>query len=752
MFIKPDKHILQRGKLVLGGAILLWAVLIFRLFWLQVIKYDEYHRLVIANITASSEISAPRGIIYDRNMTELAINTTLQRVFIAPCDIRDEEEKLLIARFLSDVLEVDYDTIIAKANKSLRQDETIKNYVEKDAADKIRAFIDENNLTCVHLQDQTKRYYPFGSLASHVIGFTGTEGSGLYGLELQYNDYLTGVAGKIITSTNARGGSIPTKYESYTESESGYNVVTTIDYKIQSMLEEQVMASFYDNNAQNRCCGIVIDCNTGAILAMSTYPNNDLNNPSVLDDWSLSQLNAYVPGSEDYMAAQSELRLQMWNNKPISTLYEPGSTFKIITATMGLEENVFQDTTEFTCTDPFYVPLTEETKWPVSCWHAGGHGTVTFRSGLQQSCNPTLMQAVWLIGKDTFYKYVQAYGFTSKTDIDLPGESKGIFHTPATLNILELSTASFGQNFKTTPLQELVAICSVANGGTLVTPYVVSALVDDEGNTIVNTVPEVKRTIISEDTAKLVTDILEEGVSSGGAAKNAYVKGYKVAAKTGTSEVTEIRNEDGETYLRIGSCVAYAPADDPQIAMIIICDQPNTENVFGSVTAAPYVSHAMGDILRYMNIDPVYTEEELADMEVTVANFIGLSTEEAIAELEKKGLSYKIYGDGPTITQQVPKTGSTIIQGSGLIVLYSGNELPRESILVPNLLGYSISGATKKLTDLGLNILLEGATQSYTNTGSYAQAINQSIPEGTKVTPGTVVSVEFRFTDAQDGG
>jgi stage V sporulation protein D (sporulation-specific penicillin-binding protein) len=483
---------------------------------------------------------------------------------------------------------------------------------------------------------------------------------------------------------------------------------------------------------------------------MATYPTYDLNSPSELDDWSKSQLMAYVPGSAEYNMAQSSLRLQMWNNKPVSTLYEPGSTFKIITAAMGLEENCFEDTTLFTCTDPFYVPLSETARKKVSCWHYGGHGTVTFRSGLQQSCNPTLMQASWLIGAETFYKYLQAFGFTAVTGIDLPGESKGIFHTLANLNKLELSTSSFGQTFKTTPIQELTAIASVANGGTLITPHVVTRLVDDEGNTIMDVTPEPKRVVISEATAALINDILEEGVSTGGAAKNAYVKGYKVAAKTGTSEKTDIRDEEGNTYLRIGSCVAYAPADDPQVACIIICDEPNVENVFGAVTAAPYVAKTMDQVLRYMNIDPVYSEEELAEMEVTVGGYTGLPLTEAIALLNEKGLSYTVRGDGNTVTQQVPKSGTVVIQGSGQVVLYTGTETPRENVSVPDLTGMTITGATKILVDRGLNIILEGATQAYT-TGSYAVAISQSIPAYTKVTPGTAVTVEFRFTDARDG-
>ncbi len=765
MFIKPDKTILKRGTIVLFGAILLWCGLLFRLFWLQVVQYDKYHQLVIENITSKSNITAPRGIIYDCNMTELAINTTVKRVFISPNTIKNEQQKVEVARFLSELLEVDYDKIIEKADKDWRADETIKNYVDMETADKILQYIDEQNalakaddkddiepIDCIHLQDQTKRYYPFGTLASHVIGFTGMEGKGLYGLEMQYNDYLTGVSGKIITSVNARGGSIPTKYESYTEAESGYNIVTTIDYKIQAILENYVKASFYDNDSANRCCGIVMNCKTGAILGMSIYPSFDLNNPSQLDEWSLSQLNAYVPGSEDYNNAMSTLRAQMWNNKAVTGLYEPGSTFKIITASIGLEENAFTENTLFTCTDPYYVKISESASQKVRCWHYGGHGTVTFRRGLQQSCNPTLMQAVALIGRDTFYKYIQAYGFTSKTGIDLPGEAKGIFHNLTALGPLELAISSFGQTNKTTPLQELTAICTVANGGTLVTPYVVSHLVDDDGNIVKDLTPAPKRTLLSTQTCNTITDILAEGVSTDGAARNAYVKGYRIAAKTGTSEKTDVRDENGETYLRVGSCVGYGPADDPQIAMIIICDEPMGESVFGSVTAAPYVSHAMSEILPYLNIDPNYTEEEIAAMEVGVPGCIGMTTAEAIASLEQKGLSYRIIGDGNTVNQQIPKSGSNIIQGSGIIVLYTGTESPRENVTVPDLTGYSISGATRILTEKGLNIILKGAVQSYTTTDSYAQAIGQSIPGGTKVTPGTVVTVEFRFTDAQDGG
>ncbi|MBQ4289610.1 MAG: hypothetical protein II719_00280, partial [Clostridia bacterium] len=649
MIIKPDKTVLKRGGYVLVLTLVLWCVLAVRLFYLQIVSYDEYHAKVIDNITSQSTITASRGAIYDRNMTELAINRTLNRVFIAPDSIRDQEEKYLIARYLSELLDVDYDMILEKADKSWRKDETIKNFVDNETADRIRAFVEEYDLNCVYLQDQSQRYYPFSTLASQVIGFTDIDGVGLYGIELEYNDYLTGVAGKVITATNARGTSIPTKYGSYTDSVDGYSVVTTIDYKIQSILEKYVKMTFEENKAQNRTCGIVMDVKTGAVLGMATYPSFDLNDPRTLDSWSFEKLSGMNPNQGTYEETRLNLLMEMWNNKPITMLYEPGSTFKIITAAMGLEENVFQDTTLFECTEPFYVPLNDYgSTRVVNCWHFGGHGVVTFRRGLQQSCNPTLMQASWLIGSANFFKYIRAFGYTLKTDIDLPGESKGIFHTEADFRRLDLSTASFGQNFKTTPIQQLTAICTVANGGTLVTPHVVSALVDRDKNVVKNCTPEPKRVLLSQSTCATITDILTEGVSTDGAAKNAYVKGYKIAGKTGTSEKTDQKNEQGEVYLYVGSCVGYGPSDDPQVAILIICDEPQGESIYGSVVAAPYVSKAMSEILPYLNIDPVYSEDELKDMEVNVSGYVGMSVTDAIASLNQKGLRYVIHGDGPT--------------------------------------------------------------------------------------------------------
>ena len=748
MFIKPNKTVLRRGLLVLGGALLLWILLIIRLFYLQVLSYDDYHKLVIDNITSETTITAPRGLIYDCNMTPIAINVQVERVFISPCDIQSEEEKVLVSQGLSEILDVDYDTIYEKAGRYYRMDETIKNNVEEEKADEVRAFINEHKLTCIHLAETSKRYYPFGTLASQVIGFVGAEGKGAYGIELEYDTYLQGVSGKIITAVNARGGSMPTKYESYIDAESGYNIVSTLDYKIQSTLDSYLEETFYENKVANRVCGIVMNVNTGAILAMGTYPNFDLNTPNQLDEWSLSQISQYGEGTEEYQEKYNEYLLELWRNKAISYLYEPGSTFKVVTAAMGFEENVVTPTDMFTCTGSYAVDLGNGHTQNVSCHRTTGHGTVTFARGLQQSCNPTMMQLAKRIGVPSFYKYFEAFGYTEKTGIDLPGESAGIYSTQANMHNLELAIYAFGQTFKTTAIQQITAISAVANGGTLVTPHVVSKLVDDDGNVIKSFEPETRRTVISEETAKIVTDILQEGVSTDGGAKNAYVKGYKVAAKTGTSQKRDKLSESGEDIYRVGSCIAYAPAENPQVAILIVVDEPFGNSVYGSMVAAPYVSKTMGEVLAYMNIDPVYTEEELLAVEVSVTNYTGMSITEAKAALESAGIKYKVYGSGETVNDQMPRSGSIMSKESGTVLLYTGDAAATGTVEVPDLTDMTISQANYALTTAGLNIRLTGAVQS---SAAGAKAVSQSVAPGTVVPYGTTVTVNFLYINVTDG-
>lgn len=768
MLIKPSRTVLRRGILFLGICLLLWLILMIRLFVLQVVKYDSYHKLVVENITSSTTLTASRGIIYDCNMTELACDVPVERIFISPCDIANEEQKLVVAKGLSELLEVDYEMVLEKAGKENRQDETIKKNVEKEEADKVRAFVNDYNasikeqnqtranddqlpsLTCVHFAETSKRYYPFGSLAAQTVGFTGADGQGMFGLELSYNSYLQGVSGKIITAVNAKGGSMPTKYESYIDAENGYNIVTTIDYKIQGMLENYVEETFYDNVAGYRTCGIVMNCDTGAILAMATYPNFNLNDPYTLDDWSLQQLAAYIPDSEEYKEKLSELQMELWNNKCISYLYEPGSTFKVITSAIAFEEkkvDPYVDT--FHCPgENYYIDLGNGQTQKISCHKLTGHGTVTYAQGLQQSCNPTLMQAAQRIGRQSFYKYFQAFGFTEKTGIDLPGEYRSLYGSYSDFYITELCVYSFGQTFKVTPLQQLTGICTVANGGTLVTPYVVSKLIDDDGNVIKSFEPEARREVVSQETCDLVTKILEEGVSTDGAAKNAYVKGYKVAAKTGTSQKQDKYDENGERPYRVGSCMAYGPADDPQIAVLIICDEPGGDSVYGSRTAAPYVARTMRDIFSYMNIEPVYNEYEQEHLAYSISDYTGLNADTVEQTLKEAGLSVKRYGSGDVITSQMPQKGAQIQKDRGFVVLYTGGETASRTSTVPKLTGWNEANAAYVAATNGLNLYVDSVGPISENSTSVSY--KQSIPEGTEVPYGTSVTVYFQYTNLQD--
>ncbi len=747
MPVRPSPKILKRARVVLCVCAVFVCGLIARLFYLQILQHDHYEGIVIDNITSETTVKASRGTIYDCNMNVLAEDETVERIFISPFDIETDEERELVCRGLSEILGVDYDEIMQKALKVNRKDETIKNYVEKDLADEVRKFISENNLSCIHLVETSKRYYPFGTLASHVIGFTGSDSNGLIGLELKYNNLLKGVSGKIITGVDAKGNSMPMKYESYSETQNGLNLVTTIDYRIQSSLEKYLQEAYTDFAPNQRVTGIAMDVQTGAILAMATNPSFDLNSPYTLDAASQALLDAFDKSNEEeYKKYYNTLLNQMWNNKAVSALYEPGSTFKVITASMALEEGAVRATDHFYCGGVHQVDLGNGHTYPVPCHKLSGHGDVTFAYGLQQSCNPTMMITAAKLGRDLFYQYFEAYGFSSKTNIDLPGESAGIFHQFSDFKSLELAVYSFGQTFKTTPIQQITAISAVANGGNVMTPYLVSKIVDDDGNVIQSFEPQVKRQVISDETAKLLTDILEAGVSGDGGARNAYVKGYKVAAKTGTSQKRDVLDQQ----LHVGSCIAYAPADDPKVAILIIVDEPTQGSIYGSIVAAPYVAKTMAETLSYLNIEPSYTDAELASMELTLGSYVGSNIETVKRDLTEKGIQYQIEGAGDTVTDQIPRAGSKLIKESGKLILYTGESTPSKTVTVPNVIGMSPTVANRTIINAGLNINISGAVSSPSATG--AIAISQSIAGGENVEYGTVVEVEFRYVDGMADG
>lgn len=720
----------------------LWCILILRLFQLQIIDYNYYQNKVIGNVQRTTTLKAERGEIYDAAMNKLASNYTVYRIFISPRDIVDEAQAKLIATGLSEILGADYNKIIELSKKVHRADETVMKKASDVQADAVRQFILDNDLMMqVHLEATTARYYPYSTLAANVIGVVGTDG-GLTGLEYQYNSFLLGESGKYITSKDAQGGEMPTKYDTYIDASNGANLVTTIDVTIQKALDKQLQQTYLDSDPMNRVTGIVMDCNTGAILGMGTYPTFDLNSPFTLDEESLEKLANYEYDSStpEYAQYQTELLYTLWRNKAVSDLYEPGSTFKIMTTAMALEEGLVTLDEQFYCKGELLV---EGYSQPIHCHKRSGHGSVTFERGLQQSCNPVLMTIGLRLGQANFYRYFEAFGYTERTGIDLPGEAKSIFSTYDNFNTVSLAVYSFGQTFKVTPMQQLSAISAVANGGYLLTPYVVDQIIDDDGNILMQHESDPKRQVISTDVCKTIAGILERGVSGDGGAKNAYVPGYKIAAKTGTSEVRDQADPDGNFSYRVGSCTAYAPADDPQIAAIIVVDTPMCENKYGSVVAAPYIADLMDEILPYIGIERNYTEDELAKIQTTIKyNTVGWST--ADAAYVYRYMDYEIRGTGNVITYQVPAKGESILKNEGKIILYCGDATPVANIKVPDVVGRTASAANRILSNAGFNVIIDGATNS---SSTEAYVVSQSITPGTLATEASVITITVRYLD-----
>ncbi|MBQ8187485.1 MAG: PASTA domain-containing protein [Clostridia bacterium] len=754
------------------------CVIVGRLANYQIKMHDYYESIVLNQLTIQTEVTPERGNILDRNGNILATNKTVYNVILSPADIiakmKDNEELAddsdpendvrydytdpeyeiyyngteldeLIAEVLAGYLDVDESTILEKAGKTGRYYEVVKKNVDASLAEKIETFIAQFSLKKeVYFEASSKRYYPKSDLASHVIGFTNSEGVGIYGLESYYNNLLEGTSGRYILAQDAKRQDMPFEYERYIEAENGYNIVTTLDIYIQYELENQLKKTYLESGAGDRVTGIVMDVNTGGVLAMATYPSFDLNDPYTIDEYSQAELDAlgYAKGSEDYTEKYTELMYRMWNNKAITETYEPGSTFKIITTAMAFEEGVVTPETPFYCSGSLMV---EGWSKPISCHLHTGHGAVTFRVGLQQSCNPTLMQIAAGVGRAKFYEYFQAFGYTAKTGVDLPGEVGGIYSAYKNFSGVSLAVYSFGQTFKTTALQQLRAISSVANGGYLITPHLLKEIVDDDGNVIQSYETEQVRQVVSTEVCETITEILEEGVAGDGGAKNAYVKGYRVAAKTGTSEKRDEVDEFGNTPYRVGSTAAYAPADDPQVSAIIIVDKPLKSAVYGSVVAAPYISNLMGYVLPYIGVEAQYTTEELAALDVTLSNYVGATVEAAVTDLSWRNFTYEIIGDGTTVTAQIPEAGSKISSDTGLLILYTGEETPAASVTVPDLTGMTAFNANNAVIGAGLNVIFTGSTN-----GTTAVVVNQTPAAGARVARGTIVEIELRHMDGTD--
>lgn len=775
---RTDRKTMRKMVCMFAFFLLIAAWVVGRLASYQIKNHDYYQSKVLNQLTIQTEVTPERGTITDRNGNILATNITVYNVILSPYDIithmqKDSEKNSdndpendvhyeytdsdygiyysgrqlddMIAEVLSKYLDVDKSSILEKAAKVNRYYEVVKKNVDADIAEKIETFIARFDLKKdIYFVASSKRYYPKGDLACHVIGFTNSDGVGIYGLEAYYNNLLEGTSGRYILAQDGKKNDMPFEYERFIEAENGYNITTTLDMYIQYELENQLEKTFNESGAGDRVCGMVYDVDTGEVLAMATYPSFDLNDPYTIDEYSQAELDAsgLKEGTDEYKTEYSRLMYRMWNNKCLTETYEPGSTFKVVTSSMALEEGVVTPESPFYCAGSLMV---EGWSKPISCANHNGHGAVTFRTGLQQSCNPTLMQVAALIGRERFYYYFKAFGYGGKTGIDLPGEVGSIYASYENFSGVSLAVYSFGQTFKTTPVQQLRAITVVANGGYLVTPHLLREITDDDGNVIQTYESEPVRQVVSENTCKTLTDILEEGVATNGAAKNAYVKGYRVAAKTGTSEKKDEFDENGNTPYRVGSTAAFAPADDPQISALIMVDKPLKSAVYGGTVAAPYISNLLSYVLPYIGVEPQYTTEELAKLDVTLSSYVGATVENAINDLSWRGFSYEIIGDGSTVTAQIPEAGSKISSDTGLLILYTGEETPANTVEVPDLMGMSAYNANNAAVSLDLNVTFYGSTN-----GSTATVINQYPAAGTKVPRGTIIEIELRHLDGTD--
>ena len=757
--MKPTLHTTDTSTVKRAGALGIFIVaafvfLLLRILFYQTVGYEKYRDKVLNQITTEAEVVADRGKIYDRNGVLLATSVTTYRVFIAPRIVAQMSEEqglkydVLIATELTDILDVDYDYILKQTTYTKYLDRTLARNVDEEVAAKVRKVIKDNDLEdMVFLQAGTKRYYPNGTLACHALGFTGSDGAGQYGLELQYNTILAGTNGRYITARDSHGNEMPYEYQSYIEAQDGYSIITTIDINVQSALEEQLRATYVESGGQNRATGMVVDVKTGEILAQATYPDFDLNDPRKLNDFDADTLasSGFTADSEEYAKLKQELQLTTWSNKAVTEVYMPGSTFKIVTASMAYEENLVNPTETFYCSGHHY-PL-EGSKIKIHCHKTTGHGSQTFAVGLQNSCNPVLMMMGARIGRERFYSYFRSFGYLEKTGIDLPGEGTSIFYQESAFSELDLATASFGQNFKVSPIQQIMAVTAVANGGYLLTPRMVREVVDSEGNTVTTYSTRVKRQIISTETAGKLSAVLEGGVSGGAGAKNAYVAGYRVAAKTGTSEKIDKKNETGKEYY-ICSCVGFAPADDPEIAVIILVDEPTKGVLYGSTVAAPYLANVMRDVLPYLGVEAVYTEKELANMAVEAPSLVGWYASVAKSQAETLGFEVEIVGSGSYVRAQSPAPYTMMESHNAKLIFYTETDMEKTTVTVPDLSGKTAVAANEILANFGLNIRIAG-TNNYMS-GSGAVAIAQSHAPGSEVERGTVITVTFRNQDADD--
>lgn len=734
---------LSARRAVLGLYIAVFALVIIlcgRLGYLTIVKGDDYRRLAEDQQYNDSVLSSSRGTIYDAKMNVLAQTASVWRIQINPSKIEDEEEFSKVVDGLSDILELDAVALREKIEKNIKYGYLIvKNEVEYKEMSAIIQYAKDNEIAdIIFSEPDTKRYYPDGTLASTVIGFTGTDGNGLYGIEYYYDDTLTGVDGKIFTLRDARSNELDSNNKIIYDAKNGENYVLTLDNEVQTVLRSACISALEENQADN-VYGIVMNTKTGAVLGMCNVPDYDSNDPFTISEEAQAEIDAIEDAAEKSTAYSNAQQLQ-WKNKAIADFYYSGSVYKVFLVAGALEEGVINENTSYTCQGT--ITVGDRT---VKDYNPVGHGVETPMTLLVNSCNTFSVYVGQKLGVDLFYKYFEAFGFTEKTGIDLPGEGSPVagvtYHSPEiSFTNSNLVSVSFGQSNQVTPIQVAAAISAIGNGGKLMKPYIVSKTIDDSGNTITETKPTVKRQVVSESTAATVTSYMEEVVKRGTGA-NAYVAGYHVAGKTGTSEKTGVT----DTNAYIASFAGFAPCDDPEITVVIVIDNPKGARYSGGDIAAPVAGEVFSRILPSMGIEPEYTDEELAKLSEATPDMVGKTISAAKTELASTEHTVRVIGNGDTVISQSPEAGRTT-PANGVIVLYTEENVEKETAIVPDFSGMTVSQANQVAVSRGFNIRISGSSFSSDSVVAY----KQEYEEGCELELGSVITVYFKTSGISD--
>ncbi|MBQ6825402.1 MAG: PASTA domain-containing protein [Clostridia bacterium] len=748
MALKPDKKMITRTVAVMLILVLAMSVVSsYRLVNIMIINGEKYQSAAAEQQLYDSLISAPRGDIYDRNMQILAQSTTAWTVYITPNGIKklekDEQETVrkTIAENLARILELEYDKVYEQTGGNSYY-VVVKKKIEKSVVDKIREFLADEKYKklklgkYVGLDETTKRYYPNDSLASVVLGFVGSDDQGLSGIESYYDNELTGIAGRVVAAKNAAGTDMPLTYERVEDATKGKSLVLTLDSYIQYTAEKYLEAAIEEFQIAERGAAVVMNVKTGAVLAMAVKGDFNPNEPFKLSQEDARLVEA-ITNEEEKSKLNSELLNRQWRNKAVSDAYEPGSVFKLVTAAAALEENLINNNSTYYCSGHTTVA-----GWGYHCHKKTGHGSQSLQEAVSNSCNPAFITIGQQLGISSFRKYFKAFGFAEKTGIDLPGEAMSTYHAEEKMGPIELSSSSFGQSFTVTPVQMLAAVSACVNGGYLVKPHLLDKMLDDNNKVVSSVNTGYKRQVISEATSETMRSLMKF-VSENGA-KNSLVPGYDIGAKTGTSQKLSKIQETGDSYLYIGSCITVAPADDPEIAVLVMLDEPKGDKYYGGLISAPVNSKIMADALPYLGYEASYTEEEYKNLTVTVPDTANNTLEDAKNKIKAAKLEYQIVGNGDKVTRQLPEAGNKVLTG-GVVILYT-EDSGEKTATVPEFVGLTATEVNRLAAKSGINIEFSGNISS-----AGLKAYKQSINAGSSVEAGTIVTVYFIDDTVVDG-